>query len=60
MTILQKNVDNYEHVAYTLYNELIAFHNRTISSKDMKCQREIELIDDLYSIILEEKQKIFK
>ena len=52
-----KNVDNYEHVAYTLYNELIAFHNRTISSKDMKCQREIELIDDLYSIILEEKQK---
>ena len=31
-----KNVDNYEHVAYTLYNELI---------------------DDLYSIILEEKQK---
>ena len=55
-----KNVDNYEHVAYTLYNQLIAFHNRTISSKDMKCQREIELIDDRYSIILEEKTKIFK
>lgn len=52
-----KNVDNYEHVAYTLYNELIAFHNRTISSKEAKCQKEIDLVDDLYSIILEEKQK---
>ncbi len=52
-----KNVDNYEHVAYTLYNELIAFHNRTISSKDAKCQKEIDLVDDLYGIILEEKQK---
>ena len=31
-----KNVDNYEHVAYTLYNELIALHNRTISSKVFK------------------------
>lgn len=52
-----KNVDNYEHTAYTLYNELIAFHNRTISSKDAKCRKEIDLVDDLYSIILEEKQK---
>lgn len=53
----QATVDNYDHVAHTLFNELIAFNNKSISSKDTRCQREINLADDLYSLILEEKQK---
>ena len=50
-------VDNYDHVAHTLFNEVIAFSNKSIPSKDAKCQREIDLVDNLYSLILEEKQK---
>lgn len=52
-----KSVDNYEHVAHTLFNEFVMYNNKTISSKDEKCKREIDLVDDLYSLILEERQK---